>query len=136
MSNPKTYDEWWALVKQHKRSAELLISDETTANQGYYHAGSAAEAALKAYICKYKYSNKWPDRSDANQLYIHNLSKLFQISGIVLDSRSNFAPSWATVLQWERLRGYDLEIMSCTAAQSFYEAAFGVYGVVEWLRTN
>ena len=136
MSQPQTYDEWWALVEQHKRSAELLVCDKDAANQGYYHVGLAVEAALKAYICKNERFNRWPDRSDDPDLYTHNLWKLFRRSGIVLDSRSNFGPCWAVVLQWQRLQGYDHERMPRKVAQSFYEAAFGNYGVVEWLRTN
>ncbi|WP_295732155.1 hypothetical protein [uncultured Bartonella sp.] len=135
-SQPQTDDDWWALVEQHKRSAELLISEEMTANQGYYHVGSAVEAALKAYICKQKFLNQWPVRAVARQLYTHNLFKLFQISGIEVDEHSEFAPSWATVLHWQRLQGYNHERMPRKVAQSFYEAAFGNYGVVEWLRTN
>lgn len=135
-SQPQTDDDWWALVEQHKRSAELLISEEITANQGYYHVGSAVEAALKAYICKQIFFNHWPVRAVAPQLYTHNLFKLFQISGIEVDEHSEFAPSWATVLHWQRLQGYDHKIMGRTSAQSIYEAAFGIYGVVEWLRTK
>lgn len=135
-SQPQTYDDWWALVEQHKRSAKLLISEEMTANQGYYHVGLAVEAALKAYICKQNFFNHWPNRSVVPQLYTHNLFKLFEISGIVYEERSEFAPSWATVLHWQRLQGYDHKIMSRTSVQSIYEAAFGDYGVVEWLRTK
>lgn len=136
MSEPQTYDEWWELVKQHQRAAELLVCDKNAANQGYFHVGLAVEAALKAYIFRKERFNRWPDKSSQPDLYTHNLWKLFKRSGIIIDRQSKLAPSWQVVLQWERLQGYDHEKMPRRVAQSFYDAAFGEFGVIEWLRMN
>lgn len=136
LPEPQTYEEWWLLVEQHRHSAKLLVSDKNAANQGYFHVGLAVEAALKAYIFKNERFTQWPNRRDDPNLYTHNLWKLFERSGIIVDKQSNFAPSWNVVLQWNRLQGYDCGKMPCNVAQSFYDAAFGECGVVIWLQSN
>jgi len=135
-SPPQTADEWWQLAAQHEASARILIDNKITAAQGYSHVGFAVEAALKAYICKKERFNRWPDRKDAPELYTHNLLKLSEKADIIIDTKSPYAPCWRLIFRWQRAQGYHYGTMPKKVARDFYEAAFGEYGVVEWLRQN
>jgi len=113
-----------------------LVDNKIAAAQGYMYVGFAVESALKAFICKKERFNRWPDRKDDPELYTHDLLKLFNRAGIIVDRSSAYAPCWRLVFQWNRAQGYHHGTMPRKVAKSFFEAAFGEYGVVTWLRQN
>jgi hypothetical protein len=126
--------EWLALVRQHEAAARLLAENRAVAAQAYAHVGSAAECALKAYIMWRERLNSWPERGSRPELYTHDLRRLVDIAGIELRTTDPVSPSWAVVFQWDRGQGYDPSPMPRKVARSMIEAAFGVNGVVTWIR--
>jgi hypothetical protein len=134
VSDPNSPDEWFQLADHHRRTAQLVAKDKIAAGQACFHAGLAVECALKAYIMHRERLNGWPSREARQDLYIHNLRKLWEIAGLQLDTHSAQAPSWHLFLQWDRGQGYDPKPMPRKVAQSWIEAAFGPNGLVTWIR--
>ena len=123
-----------SLVRQHEAAARRLAEDRDTAAQAYFHVGSAAEFALKAYIMWKERLNSWPDRDARRELYTHDLTTLVEIAEIELTTTDPTGASWKTVLDWDRSQGYDPNPMPRKVARSMIEAAFGEKGVVTWIR--
>ena len=88
MPDPISAEEWLALVRQHEISARLLCEDKIAASQGYAHAGTAVEFALKARIMKRERLNGWPSVAARPDLHTHDLRALLNIAGIVLTPTS------------------------------------------------
>lgn len=136
MADPQSVDEWCALSQQHEAAAKLLCDDRKAAGQAIFHVGLAVEALLKAYIMKKERFNRWPSRHDRRDLYTHVLRDLLAASEITLDASDPLAPSWHTVLQWNRAQGYEPMLTPCSVARSYVDAAFGEHGVAVWLKSQ
>jgi len=132
--DPQSPAEWMALVEQHEKSARMLAGDRVAAGQAYFHVGVAAESATKAYIMASERLNSWPDRALRPELHTHDLRKLVKIAGIELRTKNPLGPSWKVVLDWDRNQAYDPNPMPRKVARSMIEAAFGLKGVVTWIR--
>lgn len=135
-SSPDTPEGWLSLVAQHEQAARLLAEDRKVANQGFWHAGTATECALKAFIMRKERLNGWPSKESRPELWTHDLRQLVKAAGIKLDPKAPEGPSWHVVLQWDRNQGYDPNKMPRTVARAMVEATFGDQGVVTWIRQN
>jgi len=113
-----------------------MVDSKTAAAQAHYHAGLAAECALKAYIWHLERFNKWPEKDARPELWSHNLRALKDKAGILIKSTDSNAPCWHVVLQWDRNQGYDPKPMPRKVAKAMVDATFGTDGVVTWLRQN
>lgn len=80
--DPQSTSEWLSLVRRHETAARLLIDDRDACGELYFHVGTAAECALKAYIMWKERLNAWPEKDIRPDLYTHNLRRLAEIAGI------------------------------------------------------
>lgn len=133
MSNPNSYDEWMQLADQHARSARIL-ADAGEGNTAIAHIGTSIECRLKAIIMRHEGFNRWPDFGDRPDLYKHSLPKLFNKSGLTLPAKPTLKANWHVVSTWDRLSSYDPNPMPKRVAMDWIDAAFGVDGVVTWLK--
>lgn len=129
-------DDWRALVKREEATARLTCKDKRAASKTRPCCGAAIEYALKAVIMYNSGMNRWPTRDEDPTLYIHNLGKLAQRAGVIVQPGDPVAAAWATMLPWDRLQDYDPRKTSRIQAQSNYDATFGEQGVIEWLNQN
>lgn len=136
MADPGNAEQWLTLVHRHERVARAMVDDRSAAAEAHWHAGIAVECALKAYIMRRERLNGWPSKDARPDLYTHSLRSLTLIAGLLPGSKDPHAPSWATVLQWDRNQGYDPKPMPRAVARGMVEAVFGERGVVTWIRST
>lgn len=136
MFDPASAEEWISLARQHEASAKALCENKGAAGQSVFHAGSAVECALKAYIMRKERLNGWPSKATRPDLYTHDLRVLKRIAGITVSVSDPVAPAWHVMLQWDRNQGYNPKPTPRKVARSYVEAAFGGLGVVTWLCAN
>ncbi len=134
VADPNSPDEWFQLAEHHRRTAELVSGDKIAAGQACFHAGLAVECAIKAYIMYRERLNGWPSREARQDLYVHDLRKLWEIADLRRDASAAHAPALHLFLQWDRGQGYDPKPMPRKVARSWIEAAFGPNGLVTWIR--
>ena len=135
MPDPQSPDEWLRLARHHELTARTMASNREAASQGFWHAGMAAEAALKAYIMRREGWNAWPP-AFMPEVITHDLRALMRIAEIAVPRQGPTRASWKVVLDWQRNQGYDPASMPRKVAQGMVEAVFGTDGVVTWLREN
>jgi hypothetical protein len=131
--NPASPDEWLELAKQHEAAARVLASSGETASRSLHHVGSAVECTLKAVVMKAERLNTWPERPE---YFTHDLKALRVKAGLALANTDAVAPKWAVVVQWDRHQDYSPKKTPIIVAQSYVEAAFGIGGVVEWIKSQ
>ena len=136
MADPQSPDEWLRLARQHELTARAMASSREAASQGFWHAGIAVEATLKAYIMARERLNGWPSKELREDLYTHDLRNLMRTAALSVPQRGPTRASWHVALQWQRNQGYDPAVMPRKVAQGMVDAVFGVDGVVTWLREN
>ncbi len=136
MPDPQSPDDWLRLARQHELTARAMASSREAASQGFWHAGIAVEAALKAYIMAHERLNGWPSIDLRPELYTHDVRALMRVAGISVPRQGPVRASWQVALQWQRNQGYDPAVMPRKVAQGMVEAVFGVNGVVTWFREN
>jgi hypothetical protein len=66
--------------------ATLMVGDRAHCVEAFVAAGFAVEFTLKALIMKQRRLNAWPSASEARDLHIHDLHRLFQEAGIDLNA--------------------------------------------------
>lgn len=135
MADPQTADEWLGLVQQHEVAARTMAGSKVAAAIGYWHAGTAVEYALKAYIMRQEGLNAWPPAFRTDVL-THDLRELMRIAGVAVPKRGPGRANWQVALQWQRNQSYEPGMMPRKVARGMVEAVFGVDGVVTWLREN
>lgn len=101
-----------------------------------FHCGMGVECAIKAYIMHVERMNRWPDRGERPDLYVHDIRKLAAIAGISITATAPQAPAWHVMSQWDRNQGYDPKRTPRKVARSYVEAAFGEEGVATWIRQS
>lgn len=119
----------------YRKLADQAVMDTSTASAAWSQAGFALECTFKAAIMRRERLNGWPSRDSRRELYTHDLAKLAQILGLVVDAAHPIAPAWAVVLQWRRDDMYSTK-MTRAVAISLCEAVFSEEGVATWIRRN
>jgi len=106
----------------------------------YYLTGLAVECALKSCLAGAVREHDFPDKDFVNRMYVHNLTKLFELNGalwaqfqtdIKVDAKLNI--NWSVVKDWDDGKRY--EQVDELAARQLYDAATEAgSGVLEWVR--
>lgn len=136
MQSADSPDEWFSLADQHLEAASILSHKTGLGKQVHLHSGFAVEFAIKGYLMRTRRLNQWPSRSDQPELYTHSIAKLAKAASVpTVGENDAHAASWALMLQWDRLQNYSPATMPDKVAISWYEAAGGKNGVVQWLKS-
>jgi HEPN domain-containing protein len=106
----------------------------------YYMTGLAVECALKSCLASAVKQHDFPDKRFVNDMYDHNLEKLFKLNGALwaalqadmrTDAKLNV--NWSTVKDWDDDKRYD--VVEELEARGLYEATTEAgSGVMEWIR--
>jgi len=106
----------------------------------YYLCGYAVECALKACIAKQVREYDFPDRKVVNDSYVHNLSKLLDVSGLMPLHREEeslnlaFAENWGIVKDGSEASRYNATITDAQAVVLFLAVTDPTSGVLPWLK--
>jgi HEPN domain-containing protein len=106
----------------------------------YYMTGLAVECALKSCLASAVKEHDFPDKRFVNDMYDHNLEKLFKLNGALwvglqadMKTDSKLNVNWSTVKDWDDSKRYD--IVEELEARALYEASTEAgSGVMEWIR--
>lgn len=106
----------------------------------YYLSGLAVECALKSCLAGAVREHDFPDKEFVNQMYVHNLEKLFKLNGALwavlqneMITDAKLAVNWNTAKDWDDSRRYD--IVDELSARALYDAATEQgSGVIEWIK--
>lgn len=129
-------DDWRRRAREKEQAAKVLATDRKTARDGYVQAGFAVEYALKAVIQKRHRFNRWPDKNERPDLYVHNLRPLIVAAGIDPQALSpELRKNLSVVSNWDRGHDYAAERMPRKVVRDMIECAFGEDGVMTWLMT-
>jgi len=126
-------DEWVDLASRCHAAAVLLAKDPKTAPRAWNEAGFAVECMIKAVIMKQQRLNRWPDRQERPDLWVHNLRALFKIAGAEVGPADEYAAAVVTMFDWNRSHSYNSRNVPPKVISGYMEAAFGDKGVVSWL---
>jgi len=106
----------------------------------YYLTGLAIECALKSCLAGAVREYDFPDKDFVNRMYVHNLTKLFELNGALwaqfqthMKVDPKLSVNWSVVKDWDDSKRY--EQVNELAARSLYEAATEAgSGVLEWVQ--
>ncbi|MHB0969451.1 MAG: HEPN domain-containing protein [Thermoanaerobaculia bacterium] len=131
-----------------QRIADLRVADADTLlaasryEGAYYLLGYAVECALKACIAKQIREFDFPDRKLVLDSYVHDLSKLLNISGVKalhdeeMGTNRAFATNWSLVKEWKEESRYKTSVPEAVA-NDFYSAVTDPNsGVLPWLKKH
>lgn len=131
-----------------QRIADLRVADADRLlaaeryEGAYYLLGYAVECALKACIAKQIREFDFPDRKLVLDSYVHDLSKLLNISGVkalhdeAMGTNRAFATNWSLVKEWTEKSRYKTSVPEAVA-NDFYSAVTDPNsGVLPWLKKH
>ncbi len=127
------------LSRLRERDAKLLLN-EGHWHAAYYLAGYAVECALKAGVAKQTRRHDFPDKDLANKAWIHDLERLFKLTGLwpvftrEMESRPRLGVNWGIVKDWSEGARYDLGITEQAAHDLFNACVARANGVLPWIR--
>jgi hypothetical protein len=127
------------LAETRLAEARLLLANGLPSG-AYYLAGYAIECALKAVIAADFRANEILDRRLVERVYVHDLSKLLNLTGLEdeLEAEMNKNPElsarWTTITKWSERGRY--EIWTEAAASAILDAIDGDEGLLRWLRNR
>lgn len=117
-----------------------MLLENTLWTGAYYMTGLAVECALKSCLASAVKEHDFPDKRFVNDMYDHDLEKLFKLNGALwaalqadmrADAKLNV--NWSTVKDWDDDKRYD--IVEELEARGLYEATTDAgSGVMEWIR--
>jgi HEPN domain-containing protein len=119
-------------------AAALLAAGRFQA--AYYLCGYAVEYALKACIARQVREFDFPDRKLVNDSYVHDLTKLLNVSRLAqlhreeADKNTSFAKHWGIVQNWSEVSRYDTSIAQAEASALFLAVTDQTNGVLAWLK--
>jgi HEPN domain-containing protein len=132
--------QWKAQAEDHCSAAKILLR-EGQCSAAYHIAGLAIECALKAKICRSVKSGDWPEKKFANDIHVHDLTKLVGLAQLekeraAEENRSTqFRLYWNTVKDWRIESRYSL--WSDAEARDMVEAvAKRGNGVLAWIKKH
>jgi HEPN domain-containing protein len=120
-------------------TAALLAAGRFQA--AYYLCGYAVEFALKACIARQFREFDFPDRKVVNDSYVHDLTKLLNVSRLAqlhrdeADRNESFAANWGIVQAWSEASRYNAAITEDAATVLFRAVSDPTSGVLAWLKT-
>jgi HEPN domain-containing protein len=103
--------EFQQLARDRIRDAKAELDAHRWA-AAYYLAGYAVECALKACAAKLIKAEEFPDKSQAEKCWTHDLERLVVVAGIkdardaAAKENANFAANWRTVAAWDESSRY------------------------------
>jgi HEPN domain-containing protein len=106
----------------------------------YYLCGYAIECAFKACIARQFREFDFPDRKVVNDSYVHDLTKLLNVSRLTklhreeADQNDAFAKNWGVVQEWSEASRYNATITETTATGLFLATTDPTNGVLTWLK--
>lgn len=126
----------WRRCADKCSTAKKQVDDRKHCREAWMAAGFGVEFALKAVIMTRERMNSWPSKDHRPDLYVHGPKALFRAAKI--DPQS--APpavraAIRQVMDWDRGHDYVDAPMPRKQAQSMVDAAFGINGVVRWLKS-
>jgi len=134
-----TRDKLRQLSDNRLQEADVLLKTGLWTG-AYYLTGLAVECALKSCLAGAVREHDFPDKDFVNRMYVHNLTKLFELNGalwaqfqtdIKVDAKLNI--NWSVVKDWDDGKRY--EQVDELAARQLYDAATEAgSGVLEWVR--
>ena len=119
-------------------AAALLAAGRFQA--AYYLCGYAVEFALKACISRKIREFDFPDRKLVNDSYVHDLTKLLNVSGLTqlhqeeVGRSLSFAENWGIVKDWSEASRYNAAITETAAGVLFLAVTDPTNGVLAWLK--
>lgn len=119
-------------------AAALLAAGRFQA--AYYLCGYAVEFALKACIARQFREFDFPDRKVVNDSYVHDLTKLLNVSRLTQLHREevglndSFAENWSIVQAWSEASRYNSAITEAAATALFRAVSDPTDGVLTWLK--
>lgn len=119
-------------------AAALLAAGRFQA--AYYLCGYAVEFALKACIARQVREFDFPDRKVVNDSYVHDLTKLLNVSRMAqlhkeeADQNESFVENWGIVREWSEASRYNAAITETAATALFFAATDPTNGVLTWLK--
>jgi hypothetical protein len=128
-----------ALCDARIEEARILLEKKLWTG-AYYLTGLAVECALKSCLASAVKEHDFPDKEFVNQMYVHDLGKLFRLNGALwaqlqadMNIDAKLAVNWSTVKDWDDSKRYDF--VEELAAKALHDAATEAgSGVVEWVR--
>lgn len=131
---PQSVEEWLAVAKRHRRDARLLKKAKHYSS-AWNSVGFSIECYLKAAIMNKFRLNRWPDKSERPDLWVHEPIELLRVLGVTTNSlgKHPVRSRLKTVLDWHRRHGYNPNALPEKFAEQIYDAAFSSDGVVEWI---
>ena len=134
-----TRDKLRQLSDNRLQEADVLLKTGLWTG-AYYLTGLAIECALKSCLAGAVREHDFPDKDFVNRMYVHNLTKLFELNGalwaqfqtdIKVDAKLNI--NWSVGKDWDDGNRY--EQVDELAARQLYDAATEAgSGVLEWVR--
>jgi HEPN domain-containing protein len=127
------------LCESRLAEAQVLL-DKQLWTGAYYFTGLAVECALKSCLAGAVKEYDFPDKEFVNQMYIHNLEKLFRLNGALwaqlqadMVADTKLTVNWSIVRDWDDSRRYD--VVEELAAKGLFAAVTEQgSGVLEWIR--
>jgi hypothetical protein len=125
----KSLEEW---------EAAKVLHAQKLGSQAFQHAGFSIEFALKYRIMLTLGLNRWPDRDERRDLYVHDLGKLAMLAGVEADLASEVSANTAIGLAWMVAKDWTVETRYDPAPfpprrVADMVKAIGEMGLLEWL---
>ena len=134
-------DDWLRRARDESSAAAVLLKSALW-QQSYHHAGFSIECALKYRIMRNDRLNRWPDRTQRQELYIHDLAKLLRIAGLeqkmladlASDPSAPHVQGWMIAKDWTNETRYDPRPFPERRARDLVDAC-NTLGLLAWLTT-
>ncbi len=127
------------LAASRLEEARVLLENKLWTG-AYYMTGLAVECALKSCLASAVKEHDFPDKRFVNDMYDHDLEKLFKLNGALwaalqadMKTDAKLNVNWSTVKDWDDDKRYD--IVEELEAKGLYEASTEAgSGVMQWIR--
>ena len=125
------------LANARLKDAQILFQNRRF-DAAYYLAGYAIECAIKACVARKTKRYDFPDKDLANQVYVHDLTKLLRPAGLAqlwqeeLQVDPALEVKWGVVKDWTERSRYGTHTRQ--KAKDMIEAVGGPQGILECIR--
>ncbi|MGB8885084.1 MAG: DNA-binding protein [Candidatus Korobacteraceae bacterium] len=127
------------LAASRLEEARVLLENNLWTG-AYYMTGLAVECALKSCLASAVKEHDFPDKRFVNDMYDHDLEKLFKLNGALwaalqadMKTAARLNVNWSTVKDWDDDKRYD--VVEELEARGLYEATTDASsGVMKWIR--
>jgi HEPN domain-containing protein len=127
------------LAGSRLKEARILLDNKQWTG-AYYMTGLAVECALKSSLAGSVKKHDFPDKKFVNEMYVHNLEKLFKLNGALwadlqadIGTDPKLRVNWSTVKDWDDSKRYD--VVKKLEAKALFEATTQAgSGVMGWIQ--